>query len=32
MALQKSKKYSAFVIYSCFGDSAFTALKRDEKF
>ena len=31
MALQKSRKYSGFVIYSSFGDSAFTALKRDEK-
>ena len=32
MALKKSRKYSGFVIYSYFEDSAFTALKRDEKF
>ena len=32
MALKKSRKYSGFVIYSYFGDCAFTALKRDEKF
>ena len=31
MALQKARKYSGFVIYSSFGDSAFTALKRDGK-
>jgi len=32
MALEKSRKYSSFVIYSYFKESAFKVVERDAKF
>ena len=32
MAVKKSRKCSSVVIYSYFNNSAFTAVKKDEKF
>ena len=32
MVMKRSRKCSAFVIYSYFKEIAFTAVKRDEKF